>query len=170
MRLMMKEILPEFGRQMGTIQDQLSPDPSEMRYVCLLSYFFVDLHEDLLTTASDDIQVAETLGVVADPELYVKKLTKSDKYVIIASDGVWEFLTNQAVLDIVDKSVDPLEACNAVIDQAYELWLRFDVRTDDITMICIRIDVDKVCRDRDSVTGSPDPISHHPLCPCATTG
>ena len=54
---------------------------------------------------------------------------------VICSDGVWEFLTNQAVVDMIDNFDDPLLACRSVVAKAYELWLQFDVRTDDITMI-----------------------------------
>jgi len=46
------------------------------------------------------------------------------RYVIIASDGVWEFLTSQAVADLVAKFEDPLDACRAVVTESYELWLQ----------------------------------------------
>lgn len=35
---------------------------------------------------------------------------------------------------------DPLEACHAVVQAAYELWLQYEIRTDDITIICIYVD------------------------------
>lgn len=83
--------------------------------------------------------VAEMLGVVADPEVVTKELTDKDRYIIIASDGVWEFLTSQTVADMVANFPDPLEACKAVVAEAYRLWLQYEVRTDDITMIAIYI-------------------------------
>jgi cAMP-dependent protein kinase regulator len=49
-------------------------------------------------------------------------------------------LTNQSVIDICAKFKDPLEACRAVVAEAYELWLQYELRTDDITIICIFID------------------------------
>lgn len=84
--------------------------------------------------------IAEELGVVAEPEMVTRPLTKSDKIIVIASDGVFEFLTNQSVIDICAKFDDPLEACRAVVAESYELWLQYELRTDDITMICIFID------------------------------
>jgi serine/threonine protein phosphatase PrpC len=39
--------------------------------------------------------IAEELGVSADPEIIHRKLHSGDRYIIIASDGVFEFLTNQ---------------------------------------------------------------------------
>ena len=59
---------------------------------------------------------------------------------VIASDGVFEFLTNQSVIDMCLKFQDPLSACRAVVAESYELWLQYELRTDDITMIAIYID------------------------------
>jgi len=50
---------------------------------------------------------------------------------------VFEFLTSQAVSDMVGKFDDPLDACRAVVQESYRLWLQYEVRTDDITMIAI---------------------------------
>jgi len=84
--------------------------------------------------------IAEELGVYAEPEMLSRELTKEDKIIVLASDGVFEFLTNQSVIDICAKFTDPLEACRAVVAESYELWLQYEMRTDDITMICIFID------------------------------
>jgi serine/threonine protein phosphatase PrpC/CRP-like cAMP-binding protein len=84
--------------------------------------------------------IAEELGVVAEPEMVTRCLKPHDKMIVIASDGVFEFLTNQSVIDICAKFDDPLEACRAVVAESYELWLQYELRTDDITMICVFID------------------------------
>ena len=85
-------------------------------------------------------KVAEELGVTAEPEILVREIQCNDKYIAIASDGVFEFMTNQMVADIIAEKDDPLDACRAVIAAAYELWLRYDVRTDDITIVIIRFE------------------------------
>ena len=84
--------------------------------------------------------VAEELGCYAVPEMLTHDLTPEDKIIVLASDGVFEFLTNQSVIDICAKFTDPLEACRAVVAESYELWLQYELRTDDITMICIYVD------------------------------
>ena len=84
--------------------------------------------------------LAEALGVIAEPEMVTRELEEGDEIIVLASDGVFEFLTNQSVIDICTKFKDPLEACKAVISEAYELWLQYELRTDDITMICIFVD------------------------------
>lgn len=85
-------------------------------------------------------KVAEELGVTAEPEILVREISCNDKFIVLASDGVFEFMTNQMVADIIAEKDDPLDACRAVIAAAYELWLRYDVRSDDITIIILRFD------------------------------
>ena len=68
-----------------------------------------------------------------------RELTADDKFIVLASDGVFEFLTNQMVADIIISIPDPIDACRAVVDAAYDLWLQYDVRADDITIILINI-------------------------------
>ena len=84
--------------------------------------------------------IAEDLGVFAEPESVTREIGQNDKIIVLASDGVFEFLTNQSVIDICAKFADPLEACRAVVAESYELWLQYELRTDDITMICIFVD------------------------------
>ena len=46
-------------------------------------------------------RVAHSVGVSADPETRTFTLTHNDKFLVIASDGVWEFLSNEDVANIV---------------------------------------------------------------------
>lgn len=84
--------------------------------------------------------MAEELGVYGEPELLTREFSPDDRIIVLASDGVFEFLTNQSVIDICAKFADPLEACRAVVAESYELWLQYELRTDDITIICMFID------------------------------
>ncbi|CAM9419992.1 unnamed protein product [Ascophyllum nodosum] len=88
--------------------------------------------------------IAEELGVVADPEIIHRKIHPCDRFLVIASDGVFEFLTNQSVADMVARYTDPLEACKKVVQESYDLWLQYEVRTDDITIICVYIEGNEV--------------------------
>lgn len=100
-------------------------------------------HQDYPGTAftrSLGDQLAEELGVYAEPEMVTRELEDADEIIVLASDGVFEFLTNQSVIDICAKFKDPLAACRAVVAESYELWLQYELRTDDITMVCIFID------------------------------
>lgn len=91
-------------------------------------------------TRSIGDNVAEQCGVYAEPEILVWKLNPKDKFAVIASDGVFEFLTSQSVVDAIAKFPNPLDAAKHVVSEAYRLWLTYDDRTDDITIIILCFD------------------------------
>ena len=41
--------------------------------------------------------VAHSVGVSPNPEVIKFELQPDDKFIVIASDGVWEFLTNEEI-------------------------------------------------------------------------
>jgi CRP-like cAMP-binding protein len=71
--------------------------------------------------------------------MMTKELHPDDELLVIASDGIWEFITNQDALQIIDRYKDPLEGCKHVVAEAYKLWMIHDIRTDDITVITIQL-------------------------------
>jgi len=44
--------------------------------------------------------VAHSVGVIETPEVKEYQLNLDDQIIIIASDGVWEFMSNQVVAEI----------------------------------------------------------------------
>ncbi len=56
---------------------------------------------------------AERIGVFAEPELERRTLGPSSSFVVIASDGVFEFLSSQSVVDMV--SVRHVKLVGAVL-------------------------------------------------------
>ena len=58
----------------------------------------------------------------AELEMVTRELEDGDQIIVLVSDGVFDFLTNQSVIDIY------------AIVESYELWLQYELRTDDITM------------------------------------
>lgn len=45
--------------------------------------------------------MAEEIGVIGTPEVSSLAIKDDTAFFVIASDGVWEFLTSQAVVDMV---------------------------------------------------------------------
>lgn len=88
-------------------------------------------------------EMGSRIGVMAEPVVTRKELRAHDRFVCLASDGVWEFLTNEAVGDIIGRFDDPRIACRYVVAEAYRMWMQFDVRTDDITVVLVMIDPDE---------------------------
>lgn len=90
-------------------------------------------------TRSIGDKIAEQIGVIAVPEVLVMELTSNNPFFVLASDGVFEFLSSQQVVDMVAEHTDPCNACAAVVAESYRLWLHYETRTDDITIIVVRI-------------------------------
>ncbi|KAF9618311.1 hypothetical protein IFM89_000946 [Coptis chinensis] len=90
-------------------------------------------------TRSVGDSTAEKIGVVAVPEVSMVHLTPEHPFFVIASDGVFEFLSSQAVVDMVVKYSDPRDACAAIARESYKLWLENESRTDDITIVIVHI-------------------------------
>ncbi|KAH8048547.1 protein serine/threonine phosphatase [Aureococcus anophagefferens] len=90
-------------------------------------------------TRSIGDSLAETLGVIATPEIREHEITADDHVLIIASDGVFEFITNTDCVRIALLYSDPLDSCKALVGEAlreaYKRWMKREERTDDITCI-----------------------------------
>ena len=83
--------------------------------------------------------LSEPMGVFGTPEISTYELDDCCEFLIVASDGIWEFLTNQAVVDAAAQFRDPVEACDHLVKQAYHAWLDNEVRTDDISCIVVHV-------------------------------
>ena len=89
--------------------------------------------------------VAHQIGVSADPEVMRFDLNQDHKFIVIASDGVWEFLSNEEIGQIVWPfflSNSPEQAGNAIVRAAAQKWRDNDTSIDDITCITIFLEVD----------------------------
>ena len=84
--------------------------------------------------------IATALGVIPEPKFIEDKIYNKTKFIVIASDGVWEFLDNNKVAEIVlpfYKKNDPDGACKALIKESTEWWNKEDIVVDDITCIVV---------------------------------
>ena len=53
-------------------------------------------------TRSIGDSVAKSVGVISEPEIKVfGNLAPSDKFIVLASDGVWDRLSNEEVMTII---------------------------------------------------------------------
>lgn len=78
-------------------------------------------------------------------EILELDLGKDDKFIVLASDGVWEFLQNEDIAAIVKPFFDTKnaeKAAEAVVRESYLRWKREEEGiVDDITCIIIFLDV-----------------------------
>jgi serine/threonine protein phosphatase PrpC len=85
-------------------------------------------------------RTAQSVGVIPDPEVSEITLTARDKFLVIASDGVWEFMENTEVARIVwpfYSKCAPEAAANALVKEAFNHWRKEEEVIDDITCVII---------------------------------
>ncbi|KAH8080368.1 hypothetical protein JL720_9061 [Aureococcus anophagefferens] len=71
-------------------------------------------------------------------------LGDADHFAVVASDGVWELLTDQNVLDMCAAAGDPSRAAHAIAAAAYKEWYEQEGRVDDISLVVLFFGVDGV--------------------------
>lgn len=92
----------------------------------------------LAMTRSFGDQIAHCVGVICEPEISEYALNGNERFVILASDGVWEFIESIECVNIVKEyymKCDINGACKAVIDESYNRWIKDHDIVDDITVI-----------------------------------
>ena len=73
-------------------------------------------------------------------EMFEFYTNEEDKFMILASDGVWEFLSNDEVVDLVVPywhRNDLKGACSTVVKESVAAWEREEDSIDDITCIIV---------------------------------
>jgi serine/threonine protein phosphatase PrpC len=89
--------------------------------------------------------VAKSIGVSHQPEIYSLNLDEvKPKFIIIASDGIWEFLESEQVISIVEpyfKINDAEGAAEMLFNKATASWKQEDFIIDDITVIVVFLSI-----------------------------
>lgn len=78
-------------------------------------------------------------GIIVTPDVSQHHLTSNDHFVVLASDGVWDVLTNEEVVSIVWSAKSKQEAAKAVIQEAHASWKRKfpKSKVDDCSVVCL---------------------------------
>ena len=83
---------------------------------------------------------ATKLGVLAEPDFNLKTLKTNMKFIVIASDGLWEYLNNKNVCEIIKPFYhigDVKGATEELINKSREKWAKKGDSADDISVIII---------------------------------
>lgn len=105
------------------------------------------MHQDvpgLAMSRSLGDAVAGSVGVIAEPEVLEFQLTPEDKFMVLASDGVFEFITNEEIVKIVVpywRLQDPMGACEALVKESHMRWTTEEEVIDDITCVVVFLNV-----------------------------
>ena len=93
----------------------------------------------------------EGVGVIADPVVTSHTLAPEDDFLIIATDGVWEFISSEEAVQIISKvfaqGKNASDACEKLIEHAASCWRihEGDYR-DDITAVIVRLNMISPCK------------------------
>ncbi len=91
-------------------------------------------------TRSFGDQSASEVGVIAVPEITEWTLSENDKFIILASDGIWEVMSSKEAVDVVFpfyKEGNAEKAAQTLVREASERWEINEHMVDDITCIII---------------------------------
>ena len=83
---------------------------------------------------------AKKIGVIPNPQIVEYTIDYYSKYMMIASDGIWEFISNEEAMKIGNKFYsrnDAIGLCNELYKKSLNLWLKEDCVVDDMTLIVV---------------------------------
>ena len=87
---------------------------------------------------------AHEVGVTAEPEIAMYALKPAHIAIVIGSNGIFEFLSNEKIAQIIvpfHKNFACGLAANAVVTKAYQQWkLKQEKSIDDITCVVVFLD------------------------------
>ncbi|XP_073042154.1 probable protein phosphatase 2C 65 [Primulina eburnea] len=78
-------------------------------------------------------------GLISTPEVTYRKLTERDEFVVLATDGIWDVLSNNEVVRIVASSRKRSMAAKYLVDHAVRAW-RYKyprAKIDDCAVVCL---------------------------------
>jgi len=83
---------------------------------------------------------AKKIGVIPNPQIVEYTIDHSSKYLILASDGIWEFIDSEDAMKYSNKYYirnDPIGLCHDLSKRATALWEKNDCIIDDITVLVV---------------------------------
>ncbi|KAG8050827.1 hypothetical protein GUJ93_ZPchr0009g1786 [Zizania palustris] len=78
-------------------------------------------------------------GLICTPEVYYRKLSEKDEFLVLATDGIWDVLSNKEVMRIVSSATDQSKAAKQIVERAVRAWRRkFPTSmVDDCAVVCL---------------------------------
>ncbi|GKV31990.1 hypothetical protein SLEP1_g40636 [Rubroshorea leprosula] len=77
-------------------------------------------------------------GLISVPEVTQRHITSRDQFVVLATDGVWDVVSNQEAIQIVSSTPDKAKAAKHLVECAVHAWKKKrGIAMDDISAICL---------------------------------
>ncbi|KAL2938009.1 putative protein phosphatase 2C 52 [Bienertia sinuspersici] len=81
-------------------------------------------------------------GVISVPEFSHRTLTDRDQFIVMASDGVWDVLSNEEVVEAVSTAPSRASSARIIVESAAREWkLKYPTsKMDDCAVVCLFLD------------------------------
>ncbi|KAK9141132.1 hypothetical protein Scep_010813 [Stephania cephalantha] len=81
-------------------------------------------------------------GLISVPEISYRRLTEKDEFIVMATDGVWDVLSNNEVVDIVASAPTQSSASRFLVESAVRAWRsKYPTsKVDDCAVVCLFLD------------------------------
>ena len=83
--------------------------------------------------------LAHSIGVICDPEIKTINFKGNEKFLLLASDGIWKFIDSDESVGIIknyyENNLDAVGALNKLVKQAFKRWKNEEDNMDNITAI-----------------------------------
>ena len=83
---------------------------------------------------------SKKIGVIPNPQFIEYNISEETKYMIICSDGIWEFMSNKRVMEIANEyyiNNDSKGLCKCLYETSVKYWNEAQCYLDDITAIAV---------------------------------
>ncbi|XP_074566619.1 putative protein phosphatase 2C 33 [Curcuma longa] len=84
-------------------------------------------------------------GLISVPEVSYRRVTAKDEFIVLATDGVWDVLSNKDVVSIVASAPTRSSSACSLVESAARAWkFKYPTsKTDDCAVVCLFLNLDK---------------------------
>ena len=85
--------------------------------------------------------IAHNIGVISEPEIFKFNYKGNEKFIIVASDGIWKYIDSEECVNIMkeyyENNMDAIGGLNTLVKEAFKRWKNEEEIVDDITVIVV---------------------------------
>ena len=75
--------------------------------------------------------LSKEIGVCCEPDIFRYELKEDDKFIVVASDGVWEYMSNEHVMNTIINCSDADEASQCIVKESVKKWKEYSKKNVD---------------------------------------
>ncbi|XP_073314946.1 probable protein phosphatase 2C 33 [Primulina huaijiensis] len=87
-------------------------------------------------------------GLISVPEIFYRRVTDKDEFIVLATDGIWDVLSNEQVVDVVASCPTRSYAARTLVESAVRCWRsKYPTsKVDDCAVVCLFLDSNETIR------------------------